>query len=96
MNSMDGWSHTDVAESYRLEEVARICGGVHISTVWRWILSGVSGVKLKSVKLGGKRYVTKHDLDLFLAKLNPADTEPDQSNVKPRDDLAKRLAESGV
>lgn len=53
-----------------MAETARACGGVAVSTVWRWTLKGVRGVRLRTVHLGGRRYVLRSDLDAFLAAIN--------------------------
>jgi hypothetical protein len=39
---------------------------VHPSTVTRWALYGLGGVKLPSLKLAGRRYVRRVDLQQFL------------------------------
>ena len=43
---------------------------VHPSTVARWALYGVGGVKLRSMKLAGRRYVRRADLREFLERCN--------------------------
>ena len=53
----------------KMKEAARACG-VHVATLWRWVQSGARGQKLNSTLLGGQRYVTKADLDAFLAAIN--------------------------
>lgn len=53
-----------------MSETARACGGVAVSTVWRWTLKGVRGVRLRSVHLGGRRFVLRSDLEAFLAAVN--------------------------
>lgn len=49
----------DIASETRLDlkSVARR-EGVHFSTVWRWALRGVKGVRLPTVQVGGRRYTT--------------------------------------
>ncbi|MCC7425256.1 MAG: DUF1580 domain-containing protein [Planctomycetaceae bacterium] len=39
---------------------------VHIATVWRWSTNGVAGKRLRSIKVGGRRFVLRRDLDEFL------------------------------
>lgn len=56
------------------EAAALIPGRPSIPTVHRWITNGVSGHRLPSVKIGGKRMVFLHDLENFLLALN--DKEP--------------------
>lgn len=33
--------------------------GVHLSTIWRWTLRGVRGVKLGCFSVGGRRFTTR-------------------------------------
>ena len=39
---------------------------IHTSTIVRWCLYGLGGVKLASTKIGGRRYVRTADLARFL------------------------------
>lgn len=56
--------------------------GLHVSTCWRWMLHGVRGVKLRSVRIGGRRFILESDWQSFSAALNadlsdaPADPTP--------------------
>jgi hypothetical protein len=56
--------------------------GVHCATIWRWMLSGVRGTKLRAIRVGGRRYITESDWLAFNAALNadlqdaPADPSP--------------------
>ena len=47
---------------------------VSLSSCWRWVLKGVRGVRLRTVLVGGRRYVLVSDLDAFLAELNRGDS----------------------
>lgn len=55
----------------------------HVSTVWRWALSGVGGRKLPSIMIGGRRYVLLKDLEKFLS-------EGRQAAERPREDFDGR------
>ena len=44
--------------------------GVHAATIWRWILTGVRGLKLRAVRVGGRRFVNEFDWLAFSAALN--------------------------
>lgn len=46
--------------------------GVHISTVWRWIQRGVRGRRLRSLVIGGRRWIAQTDFDAFI-RLEPGD-----------------------
>ena len=45
------------------------------STVYRHIMHGIGGVKLESIKLGGKRVVSRESLNRFIARLNRSAAE---------------------
>ena len=44
----------------------------HVSSVYRWLLKGVQGRKLRTVRLGGS-FVSKQDLATFIASLSEDD-----------------------
>lgn len=56
--------------------------GVHVATIWRWMLSGVRGIKLRATRVGGRRFILESDWLAFSAALNadladsPADPTP--------------------
>ena len=54
---------------------------VSVSTLWRWMLTGVRGRKLHSVLYGGRRFVLVADLEAFLAAgQEPLDREAKASS----------------
>lgn len=76
-----------------------------IATLHRWRLKGVTApdgsmVKLASIRVGGRRYVRRSDLDAFVAGLNPGiDTIPARTPSTRRRDAESavaRLARQGV
>jgi hypothetical protein len=54
------------------EATRSLPGRPHISTLHRWRLRGVRGVKLKTVLVGGRRYVSLDALDRFNAAVTAA------------------------
>jgi len=58
-------SISPVAERYTFKQVAKLVG-VNLATVWRWTLHGVRGRKLRSIHVGGRRFVLAADLEEFL------------------------------
>lgn len=42
---------------------------VHISTIYRWLIQGVSGRKLEAIKIGGQTYTSKQALARFSVTL---------------------------
>jgi Protein of unknown function (DUF1580) len=57
-----------------LKELARaLPGRPHISTVYRWTNPGLNGVRLETVKFGGRRFTTRELVLRFAASLsNPS------------------------
>lgn len=57
-----------------LAEAARDTAGrrLHLSTVHRWRLRGVAGVKLETVLIGGRRYTSREALQRFFARSTAA------------------------
>ncbi len=41
---------------------------VNVSTVWRWANRGIKGVKLETIKLGGKTLTSQQALTRFIEK----------------------------
>jgi hypothetical protein len=82
-------------DRYAVNDVARRVG-VHTATVWRWILTGVRGQRLRSYTVGGRRYVLRRDLETFLspddesANVSPGDRE------RRADDAGKLLDRHGL
>lgn len=58
-------------DRFTVREVARILDK-HISTIWRWCLRPVRGRILKTIHIGGQRYVERADLEAFLDEQNDA------------------------
>ena len=60
-------------DRFTLREVAGLLDK-HVSTIWRWVLKkGVRGRRLRSIHVGGQRYVLRCDLDKFLNPEPPVD-----------------------
>ena len=63
--------------------------GVHSATCWRWMQHGIrSGIKLRSIRVGGRRYITEADWLAFSAALN-ADLA-DSPQTSPRSESRRR------
>lgn len=52
----------------------------HISTIWRWCSKGCKGIRLESIYIGGKRYVTVSAIERFIEALS----QPDDSSATAR------------
>lgn len=68
----------------------------HVSTVLRWILKGVRGVRLPARRVGAKYWTTQTDVALFLDELNsPAGRSPraemGSGNHQPRPSVVASL-----
>jgi hypothetical protein len=78
-----GESRISLAQAAKLIPPTRQGKPVHASTLVRWILHGVRGVRLEAARLGG-RWVTSHEaLDRFSAALtarhNPPALQPNHA-----------------
>ena len=49
-----------------VQEAKRLLGGISTATFYRLVGTG----KLPSVRIGGRRFVRRHDLDSFVADLD--------------------------
>lgn len=56
------------------EATGHVPGTPHPSTLNRWARAGIGGVKLETVKVGGRRYTSIEAIQRFLASLNDADS----------------------
>ena len=65
---------------FSMFEAAKLLN-VHVATIWRWHLRGVRGRKLRTMLLGGRRYVLASDLEKFLAG---GTTTPSQDDAELR------------
>ncbi len=53
----------------------------HVSTLCRWCLKGCKGVRLESICIGGKRYVTASALERFVQNSTARQTPPSATTV---------------
>lgn len=67
---------------------------LHVSTIWRWMLHGVRGIKLRAVRVGGRRFILESDWLAFSGALNAdltnAPVDPTPSTVTARAERAGR------
>lgn len=63
----------------------------HNSTLWRWALGGVRGVKLETVRIGGRTFTSREALLRFMAALNAPPGAP--APPAPPTARARRAAE---
>ena len=56
-----------------MTEAARLLPGrPHVSTLWRWRSKGVNGVRLDTVKCGGKRWTSREAIARFVEESTAA------------------------
>lgn len=48
----------------------------HLSTLWRWCLKGCKGVKLDSICIGSKRFVTVSAIERFIEARSQSESPP--------------------
>lgn len=71
---------TAIGEFITFTEAAQqIKSRPHVSTFYRWRTRGVNGIKLETVRIGGRRMLTKSALDKFIAAVTAA---VDRSEIK--------------
>jgi len=58
--------------------------GAHRNSIARWIVRGVRGVRLQSVRRGGRRFVTEAWLEAFFVALDPDDDVSRHADVSRR------------
>ena len=58
-----------------LTEASReIPGRPHITTMMRWSLRGIRGIKLETILIGGRRFTSEEAIERFIERLS--DTRP--------------------
>lgn len=69
--------------------------GINVSTVWRWSLRGIRGVRLETLLIGGIRYTSREALHrFFTATTAAADNAPSAKTPPKRDrEIANAEAE---
>jgi len=80
-----------------LSEAARTLPGgpVHVSTVHRWRLKGVRGIRLETILRGGVRFTTDEAINrFFAASTAAADCETPQVPTNAQRERAIRKAEA--
>ena len=92
-----------MTETLRLPaEAAKYAPGkVHVSTIVRWMLTGIAGgLKLESIKCGGRRYTSREAIARFAERCTDPDTETSSRSARQRDRAAEKagdeLAAMGV
>lgn len=53
----------------------RMPGRPAIRSMWRYVLTGVGGHKLETVKAGGRRFTSEEAIDRFIAKCTGGESE---------------------
>jgi hypothetical protein len=68
---------------------SRLGNRLHVSTVHRWATTGVKGVILESIKIGGQRYTSKEALQRFVERCSAG---PASSATTTRTPTTRRKA----
>lgn len=66
---------------------------IHQSTVWRWIIRGLGGIKLATFTVGGKRLVREESLREFLRRRNAMSAGESPDAVIPAASTRRRRRE---
>ena len=62
----------------------------HVSTIWRWHMRGIRGVKLESVLVGGRRMTSMEAVERFIVATTEAANE--ESRVASRTSAQREAA----
>jgi hypothetical protein len=65
-------------------------GNPTLITVYRWIRHGIDGVKLPSIRIGGRRFVRRSDLQAFVERMT--DASAPRPPMEPLGRAARRRA----
>lgn len=78
--------HYDAAEKLiPIRQLPRhIPGRPHLSTIFRWLSRGVRGIRLASVRVGGRRFVSPAQIENFIAAVTSAGAESSPSRDTAR------------
>jgi hypothetical protein len=60
-----------LAQAAKLRPSGRNGRPTHVSTVYRWIATGVRGVRLESIRIGGTLYTSREAIQRFADRLTP-------------------------
>jgi hypothetical protein len=81
---------------------AQIPGRPHVSTVWRWVLTGVRGIKLETFVVGCQRFTTKQAIERFIAATTarangePLPTRTPRQRERAIDAAERELSKAGI
>ncbi len=92
-----------------MTEAARLLPGrPHASTLWRWRKKGINGVRLDTIKCGGKRLTSREAIARFVEESTAAADRPEpsgtasgtvrdhRSKARRRDRVERELAAYGL
>ena len=93
----------DHEELLTVREAAKRCPArPHVATMWRWILTGLDGVKLDSIKVGGKRLTSVESISRFIAATTaqasgePLPSRSPKQRERAVEQAERELAAAGV
>jgi hypothetical protein len=74
----------------------------HICTLHRWRLNGISGVRLETVRIGGRRFTSREALERFNAAVtaaadgSPSSTRTPRQRQRDIERAEKELGKAGI
>jgi hypothetical protein len=83
---------SEPVRKFKISDVAKMLD-VHTRTTWRWILDGVGGRQLRTIRIGGRRWVLEEDLQAFLADDGTQEPRPTPPPQQRSANDARRLDE---
>ena len=88
----------DLRDLLTVGEVCRLLPGrkpgqpLNRSTLYRWVLRGCRGVRLKLIKIGGLTRIRRSDLEEFVREVSRRRNSIERSEAPPIDEHAAREA----
>lgn len=67
-------------------------GPLHVSAVYRWILRGIRGVRLESIRIGGTAYTSLEALQRFGDRLSSPGAVGVNHEIRPNKSRQKQIA----
>jgi len=64
---------------------------IHVASVYRWIGEGINGVRLESVRIGGRLFTSVEALQRFTERLTRKGEEDRVQEIDPDDEARERV-----
>jgi hypothetical protein len=76
-----------LTQAARLRPPGRNGRPAHVSTIYRWITSGMSGIRLEAIRIGGSLYTSVEALQRFADRLTSGTATSQRVDVRVESEL---------